>query len=171
MRSSRIVGIGIVCALMVSLGGDACAIESGARIGNWFYNCVPNAKTQRDACFLSQTVEGSRGKQTIPVLTTNVGYLFGDGRLWMVVLLPLETWNLALQEPLTIGVDQNPILEAKADTCFTSGCRGRFLLDDNIVTALKLGKAANLSFRNVNGKKVTVEISLTGFTKALTTLK
>ena len=170
MRFWGISVVGAVCLLLAYSGNGLQAAEPGERIGDWFYKCGPATEPKKSRCYISQTVENLKGKQSTRLLLTNVGYFFSDEKLWLVTFLPLETWKVAVQQQFFIDVDKEPLLQGKVDTCFRTGCRTGFLIEGNSLMALKKGKVAVFSFVTLQGKKVRIGISLKGFARALKTL-
>ncbi len=168
LRWARLIAV-IAMLLAVPSGGLEAA-DPGERIGDWFYNCDADTNTAKGPCYITQTSEKKLPTETVRLVTANIGYLFNDKKIWLVTLFPLRSWHLDIQQPLTIDVDGNQQISGKIDTCFESGCRARFVLNRNILTAFIKGNAAGVSFKVITGKPIRLELSLKGIAKALRTL-
>lgn len=81
-----------------------------------------------------------------------------------VIVLPLGVF---VQDDVVLSVDGKAYLNTKVSYCLESGCYAPISLPDQIITKMKKGDEAALTFKGRNGKPFLVRIPLTGFTKTI----
>lgn len=78
--------------------------------------------------------------------------------------------GVALNQPLTILVAEEPVFVMQYMTCTGQGCVAQAALDDIALAAMRAGAAAVVSMPLANGQVLQAEASLAGFTAAWTRL-
>jgi invasion protein IalB len=86
----------------------------------------------------------------------------------MIFILPL---GILLPAGMTFNIDDGEKNKLPVRICLPGGCKVRMILNKKLIGALKKGNQATVTF--VGGKtrkQIIVEISLNGFTKAMSAL-
>jgi len=99
-----------------------------------------------------------------------IGYPSDSDAARGVIILPLGT---LLEPGVKMQIDSGQVYNFNFRYCVAAkieGCVAVVKLPDSIITEMKKGKQAAISFINVRGQTVNLPITLTGFTKAITEL-
>ena len=134
-------------------------------IGDWDLRCVKTADGN-DPCQMYQLLSDTSEPPT-PIAEFSLFRLADGGRAQAgaTVVVPLET---ALQQQLTIVVDNGQARRYPFAFCNTVGCYARIGLTADDVASFKRGAKAKVSIVPIAAPdvKVEVDLSLTGFTAA-----
>jgi len=144
---------------------EAPATEAPAprQIQDWTLRCdAPAAGSLAGPCYMVQDIAAPEGQGRIAQMI--VGHFGQDRLLGALVFVPLGT---RLPPGLVIGVDKNQPRRFPFQLCSPNGCQAQIALDDAFLAELKSGATAEAVFEDANGRKLTVQISLRGFTAAL----
>jgi invasion protein IalB len=137
----------------------------GQRIGDWTFRC--QALIASDTrCSISQVVFNPQKKPVIRATFLGIGK---NKKLGMVVLAPL---GMFLGTGVAGKIDEGKQFKFVLQHCSKQGCRAAIEVSDKMRAALQKGKRLALAFKmRANAKAVLVQISLTGFTKAVNALE
>ena len=145
--------------IMVLLSFSAVQAQSSdpaTDFGDWSIRC--SGAEQKD-CTLSLSVV--RASDKTRVLEAQVVKTLETGPA-MILSTP---WGIRLPPGLALQIDKNRPKRFAFEFCDPSGCHLAVPLDKTNLRAFKKGLKAVMQFLDRNGKPVTVEISLIGFTK------
>ncbi len=131
------------------------------RIGDWSIHCV-DKKDDKPGCFIYQNLFNKENKQL--VMRVAIGFLDRENGPVSMLTLPL---GVGLRAGVLIQVDDNKGGQAPYEYCDKVGCRVTMKLGDDAIATMRKGKVMNVSFATVQRQKVTVPVSLNGFSKAL----
>ncbi len=149
----------------------AAQVVQGEKSGDWTKGCLkprgdrPNAPEQ---CFIFQRLFPPGSEQA--AATVAVGRPGAGKPLLASLTVPL---GVNLPQGITVWVEGNEKAVRRPPLlfCVNAGCEANMRMDDVMMTAFKQHLNAALSFAMVDGRQVTLPISLRGFTHALTFLE
>lgn len=152
-------------ALLAS-GSAAAKPEHGQTFNNWTARCeqAPGANVER--CFIFQNLVFKESGQRL--VHVAVGYLATNGQAAAVITMPL---GISLPPGASISVDGGEAVKIVIERCDANGCVGALALDDALVTALKRGREAQISFHDASRRRIAVPVSLLGFTAGFNSLE
>ncbi|KPU84049.1 hypothetical protein JI58_06155 [Marinosulfonomonas sp. PRT-SC04] len=135
----------------------------------WQLRCVRVADGQKEPCHLFQLMKDPEGNAVAEinlVSLTNGGQAVAGA----TVVVPVET---LLTKQLTLSVDGGAKKRYPFRFCSQIGCYSQIGLSNADIASYKRGVAASLSIvpAFAPNQTITVELSLSGFTKAYETLK
>lgn len=168
-RSGRLAGP--LALLAVALG--LAAMPSAARaqgavketFGEWQMRCETPPGARSEQCALVQNVV-AEDKPSVTLLVIVLKTADGKSRLLRVVA-PL---GVLLPAGLGLKIDQADIGRAGFVRCLTTGCVAEVVMDDNLVSQFKSGKAATFIVFQTPEEGVGIPVSLAGFAKGFDTL-
>lgn len=140
------------------LPGGATALNE--RHGDWTVSC--SVAEGRKDCGFTQSVGNSQTGQSLMAIELQAPQAnAAEGML-------VTAFGLRLDAGIELGVDGAPLIPAQPFlTCVQTGCVVPIRFDEVALTSLKLGKQLEINAVNVqNGEKITVPISLAGFSAA-----
>jgi len=135
---------------------------------DWTYECG-GERLKDEECFIKQNIFSQESRMH---LLRVVGYLGPDDSLRLFLTTPLGIY-------LPAGIVFNIVRKGKGGeeyktpirVCKTGGCRAFIPLDKKQIWAMKMGSQVKVTYLDNNTrKKITVEVSLAGFTKGLEAL-
>ena len=162
-------GLGASAALAQATEGAPAAPAGGPRDGqefqDWTLHCrAPEAPTP-EICEMHQRVVNQEGER---VMLAVVGRLPNIDTPGLLFVLPL---GISLPPGAFLRIDQGEEEQVPVERCERQGCRIELLLDDELLTRLKAGTRATVSFHVYDGQgqrpRVDVPVSLLGFSAAL----
>lgn len=132
-------------------------------IGDWELRCIRVPEGQQEPCQLYQLLQDQGGNSVAEINLINLpeGQKAAAGA---TIVAPLET---LLTEQLTLAVDGGPTKRYPFTWCAQVGCFSRIGLSDADIASFKNGAKAVVTIvpAVAPDQKVTVTVSLTGFTK------
>jgi invasion protein IalB len=138
--------------------------RDGQQFQDWKLRCKA-AEGQPELCEMEQRVENQKGDRVLLAVVGRVRSLDAPG---MLILLPL---GIALPPGAFLKIDDGERQRVEISLCEKVGCRIEMLLKPDLLTQLKAGTKATVSFHvfDQQGKQpeVDVPISLLGFSAAL----
>ena len=141
-------------AMLLPLVGNAAE----ARFRDWQRQCE-SLRDGKQACHIAQQVFNP----DTHALAMRVEVGFTPQRLpLLLVTLPL---GVALRPGIIVSIDGHGQWPVSFDVCSRDGCRAATLLDAELLTAMKRGNTAELTIADLSGRKITVPLSLLGFTR------
>ncbi len=136
---------------------------------NWGVNCQPQAKSEKLACVLSQSILMAKTRQVFvtvsihptPAKTAPAPYI-------ATVRLP---HGLALTSGVQFQIDKQKPGQMTVFTSSQQGIFARISLIKKLLSSLKKGGQLKIFFQGRNGRKFTMAMSLKGFTAGFEKLK
>ena len=147
-----------------SIAAPAAAAAEPQKFGDWLLRCEARGEGQGELCYLSQTLNYSKGDVSGMLLDIKIGAL-GEGKeLYTIMMLPL---GLRLQSGVIMQADGGESTPLTIQTCTNDGCRSVARISDDLLWGFREGKLLKVGFVPFGGTQtVVVEASLTGFTAA-----
>ena len=158
-----LLGLG---ALLAGGGAAHANPEHGQAFKDWTARCETPPGSQLERCYIFQNIVLKESQQR--VLHMAVGYLAANGQPAVVLTLPL---GISLPPGVTISVDDGAAHPVVVERCDPSGCIGAFALDPAMIAALEKGRQARVDFYDGTRRKISVPVSLLGFTAGFATLQ
>ena len=144
--------------------------EHGKRYGDWLKECeiiVEADKTEIEICQIVQMLSEPDSDRV--VVKVAIGYVPTNEKPVMVISLPL---GIFLPPGVQLRVDENEqVGRIPVNNCFPAGCQAGAELDSDFVERLQKGTMLLITFGAPSGQAVTAEVSLSGFTAGLKSLK
>lgn len=139
------------------------------KIGDWEMRCVKVEEGQKEPCKLFQLLQDDKGN-SIAEFNLVVLPKGGQAVAGVTAIVPLET---LLTKQLTISVDGGAKKRYAFRFCGQAGCYAQIGLSNADVATYKRGAKGTLSIvpAFAPDKTISVDISLSGFTKAYEALK
>ncbi len=155
----------VLLAALSMAGPIQAKPQHGQTFKDWTTRCEQAPGTSTERCFIFQNlVLKESGRRLVHMA---VGYLAADGRAAAVITMPL---GISLPAGASISVDGGPPREIVIERCDTGGCVGTVALIDRLITDLKRGREARISFHDGSGRRIAVPLSLLGFTAGINSL-
>lgn len=127
--------------------------------GDWRTICSATNGTEPNCSFVQERVTGENGQRLLAIELRPDGAGFSG-----TLVMP---FGLALPFGVSMQVDDlEPMKTAPFATCLYSGCLVPVAFDSADTEALRAGQVLRLLARGNDGSKVTLELSLNGFTAA-----
>ncbi len=132
---------------------------------DWIYQCGGEGLND-DQCYIMQNIFIQ--ESDLRLLSVAVGYLGPDDSPWLFFTLPLGVYLPAGMVFNIDGADENKL---PIRICLPDGCKSSIGLDKKLLNALKKGNKVKVAFLDGNSQKqITVEVSLTGFSRGFAAL-
>ncbi|MDH3691032.1 MAG: invasion associated locus B family protein [Gammaproteobacteria bacterium] len=132
---------------------------------DWSVRCDQSEQDGARSCYLNQHVRlKSQSKALVDVA---VGYFFQPHEPVAIFTLPL---GVHLPSGLVVRVDDTKPMRLNIERCDGSGCQAGLVLQERFLTRLKRGNVARIVFQEASGRRVSVPVSLQGFTAAFDSL-
>jgi invasion protein IalB len=132
---------------------------------DWILQCGGEG-LKEDQCYITQNISIQKsGTRSVRVVASYQG---PENKPLMIFILPL---GILLPAGMTFNIDDGEKNKLPVRICLPGGCKVRMILNKKLIGALKKGNQATVTF--VGGKtrkQIIVEISLNGFTKAMSAL-
>lgn len=150
-------------ALTLAVGVQAGAEEEAVQYGDWSGRCAQG--DQGRVCNISQHLSLKESGE--PLLRITIGRIPDQAQPVALLAVPLGVY---LPDGVDIRVDEGKPKNYTYDYCDNSGCWLAYPLDQALLRAYKRGRYAKVSFANRQRDKITVPVSLKGFTKGIASL-
>lgn len=173
----RILSLFVVLALAATgglflnqkaIGGDKPAAPAAASTEKgtgtpWAIRCAKDEKTGKSGkCEIFQRlVVKETGKRVVEFA---VGFPESKDSARGVVVLPL---GMLLTEDISMQIDKEKSFSFKPRYCLPEGCYAFVNLNRKLLDLMRGGKEVQISFRALDGKPVSIKLSLDGFGKSL----
>ena len=157
--------------LAVAAQPAAAEVIRGETSGDWTKGCLTAPKNKPDAaeqCFIFQRLFPAGSEQA--AATVAVGRPGAGKPLLASLTVPLGV-NLPAGITLWVEGDEKAVRRPPLLFCVQAGCEANMHMDEVMLTAFRQHLSGVLSFSMVDGRQVTLPISLRGFTHALTFLE
>ncbi len=149
----------------------AAQVVQGETSGDWTKGCLQPPKNRPNAseqCFIYQRLVPPGSEQA--AATVAVGRPGADRPLVASLTVPLGV-NLPAGVTIWIEGDEKAVRRPPLLFCVQAGCEANMRMDEAMLGAFKQHLNGVLSFTMVDGRQVSLAISLRGFTNALTFLE
>ena len=133
---------------------------------DWRLRCEQKNDDDPELCFILQIAKS--GKDNRAVLRIGVRYPEPNKPAMVFLTLPL---GIYLPAGLLIQIDEGETLKIPVEICVPNGCHTRIDLVGDLLKNMKVGGQAKLAFYDSSQQRITVPVSLAGFTAALAALK
>lgn len=133
---------------------------------DWRLRCERKSDNDPERCFIMQIAKTAKDKRDI--LRIGVRYPEPEKAAMVFLTLPLGVY---LPGDLMLQIDDGETLRIPVEICLANGCHTRMALEGALLKNMKGGQQATLTFFDSRQQKITVPVSLAGFTAAYAALK
>jgi invasion protein IalB len=105
--------------------------------------------------------------KSLRALTVAVGYLGADGKLRMLLTLPL---GINLPPGVIFQIDEGKANTLPIETCVAEGCRVAMAIDESGRDSLTKSKMIRVTYQLANGQNLALPVQLAGFGDAIAQL-
>ncbi len=133
---------------------------------NWSARCIRTPAGVTSSCHVIQRIK--RNKTGALLMSVLVDLPVKSLQPELKLSLPL---GLYLPAGTTLKVDRAPTQEIEIETCDSKGCYAGLEVDEQLLTALKLGNTLTVTFQNLAKEPIAVPVTLVGFTAALAKIR
>lgn len=165
MRKIFLIATAIVVA-GANIAGAQTSPKTTKKYGDWALSCRQLTTGGPERCVLFQDILWKKGGKRI--LNVSVARTARDQPFVAAVTTPL---GILLPAGLTLNVDDKEPIRFPLRFCNINGCRGQFLISENMQEIFSNGKKGRVVFRQPNGRPLRVEFSLKGFAAGFTVLR
>jgi len=137
----------------------------------WAKRCQKDEKTGKDdesKCEVFKIIKVKDSNGMVAQFAIGKNTKANDGSYTGVTILPL---GILLEEGVLMKIDDGSPVMFKPRFCSQVGCVSYMSLDTNLINTMKNGKNIIFSFMSSNGRKMNIDLGLSGFTKALKSIK
>lgn len=168
-----ILGLLIVTAVFTfsKLNVASAAKTDGKKFGDWQVACTPaDEKTKTpEVCMLNQQINVTQEDKTQqPVALFQIGYFGPKQELKLIQTLPL---GVRIEAGTSIISSKKLIAPGKYTTCIAGGCQAVVSLSNADLKALFSNSENVVAFMNLEGKQLSLPISIKGLEEGLNYLK
>ncbi|MEM7238725.1 MAG: invasion associated locus B family protein [Pseudomonadota bacterium] len=168
IRSAKIIALftGIL-TFGVAAPGLAQEQETRATHGAWKVICIAGS----DRCAMEQVAKSSKGDDALLMRINKVDAQAQDGTKIPAsaeIIVPL---GVILPAGLRVQIDTGKTRATGFQMCVQIGCLSQDVISEEFLADLKKGSTAKMTLVLPRDGEVSVNISLSGFTKAFNTLK
>ncbi len=164
------VAVGHVARAAEAAGGEpkpaAQSTESkDPAFKDWRLHCETPKGADKQVCYLYETLAiKDRG----PVLNVAIGYAKNQKVPVAIFTTPL---GISLPPGISLQVDEGEPVRFPVEICVNGGCKALLAVKDEILSTLKIGKEAKVTFHDAARRPVTLPVSLQGFTAGFKALE
>ncbi len=137
---------------------------SSSEEASWQIRCAEGVdvnKPEKGKCEVVQILYVKETGQRFAEMA--VGYSSEDGKPRGVVILPL---GILLESGVLFQIDDMPPFKFSPRYCDNNGCVAFLDINDKIMDGLRKGENVKLGMKVVDGRQVSVDMPLKGFSKA-----
>ena len=128
---------------------------------DWTVVCDTPEHLGEEICLIVQQKNMKDSNQ--PVIRIEIGYAPQNGEPLMLATVATAL-GLTLGHGLEMQVDQHEALRFGFSSCIPAGCVVATNMTADQINLLKQGNEARFTFQDTQGRRITVPISLNGFT-------
>ncbi len=159
-----------LCFFGILSAASLCGIQSSnaqtriqKEFQGWLVSCVTPAEGDT-VCTLLQTLQGKNKNTNQPVFIFSWGITVDKERVEQSILrTPLGT---DLDKQIKIKFPDLDPVAVNYNVCNPSGCFGQFAFSKSWVNALTRNESAKITYLFKNGRDMTLDVSLAGFSDA-----
>lgn len=167
-----IFGLVIITAIFAfsKLNIATAAKKDGKKFEDWVVACAPkNDKTKTpETCLLSQQLNLTQENKQQPIALFQIGYFGPKKELKIIQTLPL---GVRLEAGTSIISSKKLIAPGKYTTCTQSGCQAVAQISNADLKTLASTKENSVAFMNLDGKQLTLPLSVKGLVEGLKYIK
>lgn len=150
--------------LLTVVAHPAFAQQAGSNNGQknaWHYRCGTESRDR--VCEIAQRLSVKKtGRRVVEMAIAPAGEK--GQKLRAVLILPL---GVSTQAGVTLRIDdRDRTYGANISHCLKDGCYVYMEITDTLLASMKKGREAQLAMRTHQGRKIRVNLSLIGFTRA-----
>ena len=127
----------------------------------WTKRCETEGEKKGQCELFQRLIVKETGKRVVEFA---VGYPEKKDEARGVIVLPL---GILLTEGVKLQIDAGQTFSVKPRYCGPEGCYAYVNLNKQMLDLMRKGKEAGISFQTLQGKTITVKLSLEGFGKSL----
>lgn len=161
-RPNRVAAAPLLALLCLSGGAEAGEAKNGQVFDNWTVRCETPEGMEREQCLIFQMVVLRQGGQR--VLHIAVGYVPTSDLPIAILTLPL---GISLPPGASLQVGDGDPVRFPVERCEPKGCKAGLKLSQSLLTKLRQGEAAQVTFHDGERHPVNVSLSLKGFATGL----
>jgi invasion protein IalB len=165
-------GLIIITAIfaLTRLGTATAAKQDGKKFDDWNVSCTPKDDKNEtpETCMLTQQLNISQDDKQQPIALFQIGYFGEKKELKLVQTLPL---GVSIQAGTSIISSKNLIAPGKYTTCLNNGCNAVASISDADLKTLLSNKDNSVAFMNLEGKQITLPLSIKGLEQGLKYIK
>ena len=167
-----VLGLVIITVLFAisRLNIATAAKKDGKQFDDWVVTCTTeneNAKSP-EVCLLAQQLNLNQEDKQQPLALFQIGYFGKEKELKMIQTLPL---GVRLEAGTSIISSKKLIAPGKYTTCTQAGCQAVATITDADFKTLISTEENSVAFMNLEGKQLTLPISVKGLEKGLRYIK
>jgi invasion protein IalB len=162
----QLAAVIIVLQLAIGFSTVHAALKNGQKFRDWTVRCEAGKQSTKPTCYVFQNL--LLKKENKRLLHVAISYLAASKQPTAFFTLPL---GVSLSGGLSITVDEGKPVRVRYERCDASGCLAFLALTDTLVKTFRGGRWARVAFFDANRRKISVPVSLNGFTAALNALK
>jgi invasion protein IalB len=163
-----ILGLVIVTAVfgLLKFNIAKAAKKDGKKFDDWVVLCSSANKETKtpEVCLLSQQLDLTQADKQQSIALFQVGYFGPKKELKMIQTIPL---GVRIEAGTSIISSKKLIAPGEYTTCAQSGCRAVASISDSDLKTLTSAKENSVAFMNLEGKQITLPISIKGMDKGL----
>ncbi len=167
-----IVGLAIVAIIFVFSKQNIAigAKTDGKKFDDWIVSCTAaNSETKTpETCLINQQLDVTQDDKKQPVALFQIGYFGSKKELKIIETLPL---GVRLEAGTSIINSKNLIAPGKYVTCLSTGCQSVALITENDLKLMLSNSENSVAFMNIEGKQLSLPLSIKGLKEALEYIK
>ena len=156
-----------ISSILLALPTATLAATDGEIFDDWRIKCAKEPRKGFNPCHMFQYVREKKSNNRL--LRLEVTYLPRSKVPTLVISVPLGFTYLA--PGLAIVIDDNEPKILAYDACFRDGCKVEIPMTENILNKFKTGSKGAVLFHTIVRQKGRIQFSLSGFGKALKSIK
>ncbi|MEC9368128.1 MAG: invasion associated locus B family protein [Pseudomonadota bacterium] len=143
-------------------------VDTGGMQGIWAKLCgkTPNPKKPNEAVEVCGTQFEIFGKNAVPVMLGAIVKVEGEERELFSVRVPQGPKGIALRGGVVATIDKEKSIQLVYSSCFIDSCVGEAPATPELIESFKKGSTISISFFDVEGRRLTLPVSLEGFSIA-----
>lgn len=144
------------------------SVDTNSMQGIWAKLCgkTPNPKKPDETVEVCGTQFEIFGKNAVPVMLGAVVKVEGQEGELFSVRVPQGPKGIALRGGVQVAIDKDKGIRLVYSSCFIDSCVGEAPATAELIEAFKKGNTISISFFDVEGRKLTLPVSLEGFSMA-----
>ncbi|MBH0239728.1 invasion associated locus B family protein [Methylobrevis albus] len=147
-------------ALAQDAPAPAANAAAGGTSSGWVKVCGNDQTSKKEICFVQRELRTESGQF---MASAGIREVKGESRKILLVQVPV---GMLIQPGMRVQTDKNKQEAAKYTICFPNACFAELVINDDFVNGLKRGNNLVLTTLNQQGKGVSFQLSLSGFTAA-----
>jgi len=166
-KTKTLVAFVFTTALFLISGLPVYAMESiNYNYDDWQVTCVKaDEKTKKDFCIMNHRGIDSQSGRAIYQLGLRLN---DDQSMMFEALVPL---GVTLKAEFELKIDEKKIFKLPYSNCISQGCLVQINLNKKQEASFRNGQKGTLIFYDAKNNKITLPVSLNGFTKSAKKLR